>query len=462
MCLPVTADGVRERLASALGSVYVLGRELSGGAMSRVFSAWDIALGRPVVIKVLPPVLAGVDAAARFRREIRLAAGLQHAHIVPLLEAGDAGGLLYYTMPFIEGESLRSRLDRDGPLDPDTVRRVLTELGRALAYAHRHGIVHRDVKPENIYLEAATGRALLADFGVARPMDAEPGAAGELTGDGIAVGTPTYMSPEQLDGPVVDGRSDLYSLGLVGWEMLTGERPWAGESIYAIIYNQKFGRLRAIRTVRRDVPIRLRRAINRALAKDPAARWTNGDALATQLQAAQIPARRPGTRGRGGRGVGKEALLLVSAMAVFVALTGRPQRVTAVVRAPGVVVMADTEPVTVDVTATASAATNTTATAAPVARPAAPAVPAAVVAATGAANQALDRVYGQLERAFREPAAQRELRRAQQVWRADRDRACARRARAVELRCEGEMAHRRAAELADLLERANGREVAVK
>jgi tRNA A-37 threonylcarbamoyl transferase component Bud32 len=442
MCRGETTDGVRQGLASALGSAYVLGRELNGGAMSRVFSAWDIALGRPVVIKVLPPMMAGVDAAARFRREIRLAAQLEHPNIVPLLAAGEVNGLLYYTMPYVDGESLRARLDRDGPLDPPTVQRVLTELARALDHAHRHGVVHRDVKPENIYLESATGRALLADFGIARPIDAEP--ADGLTGTGVAVGTPTYMSPEQMDGPVVDGRSDLYSLGLVGWEMLAGERPWAGESIYSIIYSQKFERLRPIRTVRRDVPMRLRRTIERALAKDPRARWRSGDALASHLQTPTFPDRWRGSGKTGGR----QALLVVAGMGLFVAVTGRPAPPSATVGSPGVVVMADAEqrPAT-DVTATADGS-------APVALSSAGDVVTAVPA-TDEANRKLDRVYGQLEAVFREPAARQELRHAQDVWRRDRDRACSH--RKAQLRCQGELAGRRTAELAELLARASGR-----
>jgi hypothetical protein len=442
MCRGETTDGVPEGLASVLGSAYVLGRELNGGAMSRVFSAWDIALGGPVVIKVLPPMMAGVDAAARFRREIRLAAQLDHPHIVPLLAAGEARGLLYYTMPYIDGESLRARLDRAGPLDPPSTQRVLTELARALDYAHRHGVVHRDVKPENIYLEAGTGRALLADFGIARPIDA--GSSDGLTGTGIAVGTPTYMSPEQMDGPVVDGRSDLYSLGLVGWEMLTGERPWAGESIYSIIYNQKFARLRPIRAVRRDVPMRLRRTIERALAKDPRARWTTGDALASHLQSPAFPDRWRGSGLTGGR----DALLLAAGLAFFAAVSGRLVPSSGTIGAPGVVVMAGAEqPSATDVTATTDGSSPVTLSAAGgvVNR----------VAATDEANQKLDRVYGELEAVFREPAARQELRRAQEVWRMDRDRACSH--RKAQVRCQGELAGRRTAELADLLARASGR-----
>jgi tRNA A-37 threonylcarbamoyl transferase component Bud32/uncharacterized protein YecT (DUF1311 family) len=432
-----TADGVREGLASSLGSAYVLGRELNGGAMSRVFSAWDIALGRPVVIKVLPPMMAGLDAAARFRREIRLAAQLEHPHIVPLLAAGEANGLLYYTMPFVDGESLRTRLDRDGPLDPATVQRVLTELARALDHAHRHGVVHRDVKPENIYLESATGRALLADFGIARPIDAAP--ADGLTGTGVAVGTPAYMSPEQMDGPIVDGRSDLYSLGLVGWEMLAGERPWAGESIYAIIYNQKFERLRPIRTVRRDVPMRLRRTIERALAKDPRARWTSGDALAAHLQSPTFPDRWRGSGKTGGR----QALAVVAGLGLFVAVTGRPAPSSATVRSPGVVVMADAEqPPASDATATAVTLSS--------AGDVVTSFPRA-----DDANRKLDRVYGQLEAVFREPAARQELRHAQDVWQRDRDRACSH--RKARQQCQGELAGRRTAELTELLARASGR-----
>lgn len=273
---------LRDRLQVALGDAYVLGRELGGGAMSRVFAATETALDREVVIKVLPPDFVAGDPAERFRREILLAARLRHPHILPVYAAGEAAGYLYYTMPFVAGEPLRARLDREGPLPVTMATRIMREMASALAYAHRNGVVHRDVKPENIFLEEeGTDRALLADFGVARLLDTQS----ELTLTGAAIGTPLYMSPEQVDGGPIDGRTDVYSLGLVGWEMLAGRRPWAGETLYTIIYNQKYEVLPPINHLRADVPRRLQRAIERALAKDRDLRWPTADAFAAALTA---------------------------------------------------------------------------------------------------------------------------------------------------------------------------------
>jgi eukaryotic-like serine/threonine-protein kinase len=189
-----------ESLQASLGQSYVIERELGGGGMARVFLATEKALARRVVIKVLAPELAQSVSADRFRREIQLAAGLQHPHITPLLTAGRVGDLLFYTMPFVEGESLRTRLDREGELSiPDTVR-LLSEIARALSYAHQHGIVHRDIKPGNILL--AHGEAQVADFGLAKALS-ESANPGGLTSSGLAIGTPLYMAPEQAAGGVV-------------------------------------------------------------------------------------------------------------------------------------------------------------------------------------------------------------------------------------------------------------------
>ncbi len=273
------SNELRERLQEAIGNEYEVGSELGGGVQSRVFVARDTELDRPVVIKVLPPELADGEAPDRFRREIRLVAGLQHPHVVPLLAAGEVAGLLYYTMPLVLGESIRARIDREGPQEIGLVANVMAEIASALLYAHGRGIVHRDVKPDNIFLEAESGRAMLADFGVARRM----GFDACLTGGGIAVGTPAYMSPEALDGGPVDGRSDIYSLGLVAWEMLVGERPWPSETLYSMIFNQKCEPVPPINDRRNGVPPRLRRAIERSLHKDPSARWDDAEALLAYL-----------------------------------------------------------------------------------------------------------------------------------------------------------------------------------
>src|SRR5882762_4378667 len=214
-----------QRLQAALGDRYTVERELGGGGMSRVFVAQERGLGRRVAVKVLPPELAAAVSIERFRREIQLAASLQHPHIVPLLTAGEAGGLLYYTMPFIDGETLRARLARDGRLRvPDAVR-ILRDVLDALAYAHRRGVVHRDIKPENVLL--VDEHALVTDFGVAKALTQASGSASGLTSAGIALGTPAYMAPEQAAGdPQVDHRSDVYAAGVLAYEMLGGQTPF--------------------------------------------------------------------------------------------------------------------------------------------------------------------------------------------------------------------------------------------
>ena len=212
---------LREQLQATLGRGYTLERELAGGGMSRVFVAHERALGRRVVVKILPPDMARDVSIERFRREIQLAAGLLHPHIIPLLSAGDADGLPYYTMPFIVGESLRLRLAREGRLEYEDAAQLAREVAMALDYAHRQGIVHRDIKPENILLH--DGHALVTDFGIARAITRSM-TMSTLTIAGAALGTPLYMSPEQGGGDrEIDGRSDIYSLGCVLYEMLVGD-----------------------------------------------------------------------------------------------------------------------------------------------------------------------------------------------------------------------------------------------
>src|SRR5437879_2298045 len=214
------------RLQSALGAAYRVREELGGGGMGRVFVATETALDRPVVIKVLPQDLAAGLSVERFRREIQLAAKLQHPHIVPLLSAGAVEGLLYYTMPLIEGESLRTRLARQGELPIPEAVRILRDVADALAYAHEHALVHRDIKPDNVLV---SGRhALVTDFGVSKALSTATGAS-TLTSVGVALGTPVYMAPEQAAAdPNTDHRADIYALGVVGYELLTGHPPFAG------------------------------------------------------------------------------------------------------------------------------------------------------------------------------------------------------------------------------------------
>jgi eukaryotic-like serine/threonine-protein kinase len=268
-----SAMAIRDRLQAALGDAYVLDRELSTGGPARVYTATDRTLLRPVVVKTLAPELVSDGAGERFRREILVTAQLHHPHIVPVLAAGDADGFLHYTMPYVDGETLRDRLDRSPIVPVAEVIRVLRDVATALDYAHGRGVVHRDIKPANFVLEGRTGRALVADFGIARVLDAQP----HLTLDGIALGTPLYMSPEQIDGGPVDGRSDIYSLALVGWEMLAGRAVWAGESLCTVLYNQKHVALPSLSRVRSGVPVALRRLLGAASAKQPERRPTAAD-----------------------------------------------------------------------------------------------------------------------------------------------------------------------------------------
>ncbi|MDF1505364.1 serine/threonine-protein kinase, partial [Roseisolibacter sp. H3M3-2] len=221
---------LRAHLDRALGDLYVLEHELGGAGMSRVFVARELALGRQVVLKVLPPDLAAGLNVERFRREIQLAAGLQHPHVVPVLSAGSADGMPYYAMPLVEGESLRARLARDGALPTGDAVRVLHDVADALAYAHARGIVHRDVKPDNVLLSGM--HALVTDFGVAKALRTAFDPRAELettagTGAGLAIGTPAYMAPEQAAAdPGVDHRADLYAFGVLAYETLTGAPPF--------------------------------------------------------------------------------------------------------------------------------------------------------------------------------------------------------------------------------------------
>ena len=226
----------RTQLQQALGTVYTLDRELGGGGMARVFVATEVTLDRKVVIKVLPPEVAAGVKVERFKREIQFLARLTHPHVVPLLAAGGNGNLFYYVMPFLQGESLRTRIIQRGELPIGQVIRTLREVASALAFAHGEGIVHRDIKPDNVLLSG--GSAMVTDFGVAKALsvstgDGDPNA---LTSLGIALGTPSYIAPEQATAdPGMDHRADLYSLGAMGYEMLTGRPPFAARSPQAML-----------------------------------------------------------------------------------------------------------------------------------------------------------------------------------------------------------------------------------
>src|SRR5579872_2812750 len=253
-----------DHLQTALGANYQLGRELTGGGMSRVFMAVDRVLGRTVVVKVLPPELAAGVNRERFRREIQVAAQLQHPHIVPLLSAGEEGDLLWYTMPYIEGESLRAALERKKLFSVREVTRTLHDIVDALAFAHRRGVIHRDIKPANILTQGS--HALVADFGVAKAISASLPITG-VTSAGIAIGTPAYMAPEQLAGdPSADHRMDIYAVGLLAYELLTGVSPFSGPSPRETLAAQLTHDPKPLHDVSPEIPRSLSNLIMRCLA----------------------------------------------------------------------------------------------------------------------------------------------------------------------------------------------------
>jgi serine/threonine protein kinase/TolB-like protein/Flp pilus assembly protein TadD len=276
-----------DRLQRSLGHVYRLERELGGGGMSRVFLAEELALRRRIVIKVLPPELGAGLNIDRFRREIELAASLQHPHIVPLLAAGEADGLLYYTMPLVEGESLRARLQREQELPIGGAVRLLRDVVDALACAHEHGVVHRDIKPDNVLVSRQHG--LVTDFGVAKALSDATGRS-SLTSVGVALGTPAYMAPEQASAdPHADHRVDIYAVGVLAYEMLTGRPPFLGNSPQAILAAQVTQVPTPITELRATVPPGVAAMVMRCLEKKPADRWQTADELLHQLEASATP-----------------------------------------------------------------------------------------------------------------------------------------------------------------------------
>jgi serine/threonine-protein kinase len=266
-------------LAQSLAGRYDIERELGAGAMAIVYLAHDRRHDRKVAVKVLRQDVAHSIGPERFLREIRLAAKLSHPHILPLFDSGDADGFVYYVMPNVEGYSLRDRMEREAQLPIDEAVRITREVADALDYAHRHGVVHRDVKPENIMLH--DGHAMVADFGIGKAMSAVEDDVS--THAGMVVGTPAYMSPEQAAGEVVDGRSDIYSLGCVLYEMLTGEQPFTGATAQAVIA-KRFVQMPADVTALRDgVSRAVARAVHRAMARAPIDRYETAGALAAAL-----------------------------------------------------------------------------------------------------------------------------------------------------------------------------------
>lgn len=280
------SDALASRLQEALGAAYRIERELGGGGMSRVFVAHEVALARRVVVKVLrDDVLEGVSR-ERFRREVLVSANLQHPNIVGVLAAGEADGVPYFVMPYVEGESLRALLRREGRLPVPNVVAILRDIARALAFAHGRGIVHRDIKPDNVLL--AGGAAMVADFGVAKALAtaraSERHPHGTLTGVGISLGTPAYMAPEQVAGdPQVDHRADLYAAGVTAWEMLVGTPPFARGSVQEQMSARLVADAEEVVAHRPGVTASLNSLIARLLARLPEDRIQSADELLARL-----------------------------------------------------------------------------------------------------------------------------------------------------------------------------------
>jgi serine/threonine-protein kinase len=273
-------NDARAVLAEALGDRYYLDRELGRGGMATVYLARAAGQPAPVAIKVMHPSLADALDSRRFRREMGLAAALDHPCIVPLHDSGSAGGILYYIMPYVAGETLYQRLERERRLPLSDALRIAHDVASALGYAHGRGILHRDVKPENILL--AGGHALIADFGLARAIGAADYT--KLTETGVIVGTVYYMSPEQLrEDPGLDQRADIYALGCMLYEMLSGGPPYTGRSLTEVAGRILRGPVPSIRESRDDVPAAVDGVIRRALAKAPADRFATMEELAAAL-----------------------------------------------------------------------------------------------------------------------------------------------------------------------------------
>jgi len=306
------------RLTETLTDRYELEREIGRGGMATVYLAHDIKHDRRVAIKVLHPELSAVLGPERFLAEIKTTANLQHPHILPLFDSGDANGLLYYVMPYVEGETLRGRLERERQLPVGDAVSIATEAADALQYAHEHGVVHRDVKPENILLQ--NGHALVADFGIALAVEQAGGV--RMTQTGLSLGTPQYMAPEQAMGDRhIDARADIYALGAVTFEMLAGEPPFTGPSGQAIIARVITEDAPSLRAHRRSVPLHVEAAVSRALEKLPADRFATARAFADSMLADTTGVRSPGRRdARGRRARLIAALPWAAALVISVAL----------------------------------------------------------------------------------------------------------------------------------------------
>ncbi|MGB5675555.1 MAG: serine/threonine-protein kinase, partial [Gemmatimonadota bacterium] len=299
-----------ERLKEALADRYAIEREIGRGGMAVVFLAEDLKHHRKVAIKVLHPELSVTLAADRFLHEIEIVAGLEHPHILTLIDSGESGGLLYYIMPYVTGESLRQRLEREGQLPVEEALRIAAEVADGLDYAHRQGVIHRDVKPGNILL--SDRHAVIADFGIARAITV---AGGErVTSTGLGVGTPLYASPEQAAGAEhLDGRTDIYALGCVLYEMLSGEVPLSASTPQALQLRRMTETPSPLHSVRQTVPPSVDRAIAKAMASLPADRWETAD----QFRRALLP-----TAGQGDAPPASRRLVLRRGVVVAILILG--------------------------------------------------------------------------------------------------------------------------------------------
>ena len=279
---------LRSHVVRVLESQYEVEKEIGRGGMGIVYKGRDKRLKRPVAIKLLPPELAfRSEIRQRFLREAEMAAQLSHPHIVPIYSVDEREGLVYFVMALVEGENLGTRIQRQGPIAPDEARRILREVGDALAYAHSQNTVHRDIKPDNILIDGQTGRTMVTDFGIARAVS--EGAEQKLTGTGIAIGTPAFMSPEQSAGDRdIDGRTDLYSLGIVAYQMLCGDLPFNATSTPALLVKHLSERPTPIGQ-RANVPPDLARAVMLCLEKNPADRVPNAKAFVEALETGRVP-----------------------------------------------------------------------------------------------------------------------------------------------------------------------------
>jgi serine/threonine-protein kinase len=307
-----------ERLRSALADRYEVEREIGSGGMATVYLAQDLKHRRPVALKVLHPELAASVGPDRFLREIEIVAGLNHPHILTLIDSGEADGLLFFVMPYVSGETLQARLKREGQLPVDEALRIAREVADALAYAHENGVIHRDIKPSNILLEA--GHAVISDFGVARAVGMAGGT--ESTATGVAVGTPKYMSPEQAAADDVDARADIYALGCVLWEMLAGDAPFDGPTPQSILAEKLSDTTPRLRERRRSVPPEVEVVIERAMAPLAADRYGTARELERALSEPEVAGRTPLRRRRRARtarfaGVSMVALLALAAWWMF-------------------------------------------------------------------------------------------------------------------------------------------------